>query len=205
MAEIKVGDWVRFKNSEKIYAIDFEIEYDKLYKVNRIVNRPSGDLLYVHPTNPNCGIYASRFDLIRSAEEGFKVGDVVSWNCSFDSGNWHNVTINNVKSPDYATGYGKDGTLGAFVFEQIVLVSVAEEKKIVPSNESVEIITDELGNFTKMVMNCDKFVVDDRNESHELTVNEAREIADVTIVSLTDVVYVYEALIRNGFVIKKVA
>lgn len=200
MAEIKVGDWVRLKPNQS----RFEIEYDKIYKVNRIVNRPNGDLLYVHPTNPDYGLFANRFELVRSAEEGFKVGDVISWNHSFGSGNWHNVTINNVKSPDYATGYGEDGMLGGFYFKDIVLISVAEEKKIVSSDGNLGIITDEHGNFAKIVMKGDKFVVDDRNESHELTVNEAREIADAIIVSLTDVIDVYEALIKNGFVIKKV-
>jgi len=201
MAEIKVGDWVRLKPNNG----SLEIEYDKLYKVNRIVNRPSDDLLYVHPTHHDYGLYVSRFELVRSAKEGFKVGDVIDYNHGFEDSNWNNVTISYVGRPDYAEGRGKDGKLGGFYFEQIVLVSVAEEKKIASSDGNMEIIVDETGNFAKIIMKGDKFIVDDRNESHELTAREAMKIVDDAIVSLNDVIDVYEALIKNGFVIKKVA
>lgn len=199
--EIKVGDWVRLKPSQN----ELELEKGKLYKVNRIDNSIHGLLLYVHPNDCYYGLYAERFELVRSAEEGFKVGDVIDYGQGFEDSNWKNVTITDVKRPDYAEGHGKDGMLGGFYFKEIILVSVAEEKTIGSSDGNFEIIMGESGNFAKFIMKGDKFVVDYSKESHELTVNEAREIADAVIVSLTDVIDVYEALIKNGFVIKKVA
>lgn len=199
MTEFKVGDWVRLKPNQN----ELELEKSKLYKVNRIDNSIHGLLLYVHPHDCYYGLYAERFELVRSAEEGFKVGDVIDYNSNYDSGNWKNVTITDVKRPDYAKGHGKDGVLGGFCFKDIVLVSVAEEKKIGSSDGLLEIGVDETGSW-KFIMKGDKFVVDDSKESHELTAREAKKIVEDAIVSLSDVIDVYEALIANGFVIKKV-
>ena len=72
MTEFKVGDWVRLKPNQN----ELELEKSKLYKVNRIDNSIHGLLLYVHPHDCYYGLYAERFELVRSAEEGFKVANV---------------------------------------------------------------------------------------------------------------------------------
>lgn len=200
--EIKVGDWVRLKKYQD--AAYYNLDQNKLYKVLEVGESLGCNLIYIDAdaNRPNFALFAPRFDLIRSIDDGFKIGDVINW--GGEDSSWQNITIEEVGDfhGDVKYGEGKraDGVLGGFYLgdPETELISVAEEKTIESTDGSFKILfsADELA-----TMELNSKVVE---KSHVLTAEEAKDIVGETYASLDDVVSIYNLLTNNGFVIKKV-
>lgn len=195
MTEFKKGDWVRCTHN----AFD-EFTAGKIYKV-----RKDGDdhcCVESDDSGRENGWSGKYFQLVRRADEGFKVGDVVSYNCPLFGKDWQNVTLTRVSNTSfgYRGGWannskGEEGLMG---LDRLTLIEPAPEPEIKFSglrspDGKIEI------DFESSTITLKGF----EEGSHELTAKEAIKIADDAIVSVNDVVDVYQALIDNGFVIRK--
>lgn len=189
MTEFNVGDVVRCKS-------DVEGEFTKgnLYQVSSVSKRKGSDRLHFDKDdsgNKN-GWDAQFFELVRRKGE-FKVGDIVNWK---DDPYWQNATVRKVEGTKvYADSKGKNTVSGEGLFYQNE--EYFELTLVKPVTQSC--LTFKANG--QVVFEIGDFYVNSKN--HELTVNEARSIADELDDSIVNVIAVYDELIKRGFKITK--
>lgn len=203
MVEFKEGDVVRCKRD-----VEGEFTKEKLYKVSEVVEKddypPKTRLRFEKDDSDNKnGWFSEYFELVRRKGE-FKVGDIVSWR---DIPYWQNATVRKVEGTKvYADSEGKNTASGEGLFPQneefyeLILVKPVDDYKTAFKIDSYGRLVFEACYFAVFP---DEQAFEEEQNNHELTVNEARAIAEEVEIGYFMVIDVYDELIKRGFKITK--
>lgn len=203
MTEFNAGDVVRYLGNgvvgefttNKLYVVK---DYDRFGYV--IVEKDDKG------STSNC-LTPNHLELVRRKGE-FKVGDIVSWG---DIDYWQNATVRGVTEHGiYADSNNRNTETGDGLFPkddknfELTLITPVEdcktfmtlnsEGKVLLNTTTFNFFAD--GGYTGVYTKPEV-------KNHELTVNEARAIADEIDDSIVNVIAVYDELIKQGFKITK--